>query len=317
MIKIIISSKKKKKILELIYKDAKKEKTGLINVLNNKNNKSWLKRYFRDIYDLLYTNGDVDEEEVKKLLWADRNTMEQYIRQLGKYNKKKSDKLLKRIFRYKNFSNRDVAYKILAQMNIKVCPYCNRQYIVTLKNKKVRPQFDHFFPKSEYPYLALSVFNLVPCCSVCNMAKSALDTYTEPILYPFSEEFGFDILFTTVKWKNVSLSQYTRGLTDKFDVDIVNPNGMLVAKVDKQIQKLHLKDLYNEHKDYIQEIFKHHYIYTDKRLKELCNTFPELFKSIDDTRNFVYMIEIEKENWGKRSLAKLTSDIIRELDSES
>lgn len=53
----------------------------------------------------------------------------------------------------------------------------------------------------------MSIFNLILSCSICNQAKSTLDTYKEPILYPFEEEFGDDI-------------KYLHGMTDDFDMQI-------------------------------------------------------------------------------------------------
>ena len=32
----------------------------------------------------------------------------------------------------------------------------------------MRPQFDHWFPKKKYPLLAISFYNLIPCCTYCN-----------------------------------------------------------------------------------------------------------------------------------------------------
>lgn len=32
-------------------------------------------------------------------------------------------------------------------------------------------QFNHFYDKGTYPYLALSFYNLIPSCSTCNSSK--------------------------------------------------------------------------------------------------------------------------------------------------
>jgi len=310
-IKIVRSSKQE--ILDMVYTDAKDADTGLLSVLSVKKNKNWLQKNYPELHNLFYSKGKVNECEVKKLLGADRATLQCYIAKLGKYDKVKSDELQKRIFRYKNFSGRNVAYEILKKMNMQVCPYCNRHYIVTLKNNKVRPQFDHYYPKSDYPYLALSVFNLIPCCSICNMAKTDLDTSATPILYPYDEEFGYEIRFTIKEKDETSLFQYASGRSDEFDVGIINPNNVLLAESKLQIEKLHLIELYNEHKDYVKDILRHHYVYTDKRIKELYNSFPDLFKSTDDVRNSMHMSYLQKEDWGKRPLAKLTCDILDDI----
>mgnify|MGYP000006537395 CR=1 FL=1 len=65
-----------------------------------------------------------------------------------------------------------ILHLVLNSLNLSVCPYCNRQYIFgTDNNRKVGAQFDHFYSKSKYPYLALSFYNLIPCCPTCNKAK--------------------------------------------------------------------------------------------------------------------------------------------------
>lgn len=69
-------------------------------------------------------------------------------------------------------SKEPVAYWLQNQLGVKVCPYCNRMYATTLYGKRrTRPDFDHFYPQSRYPYLTVSLFNLIPSCNVCNKAK--------------------------------------------------------------------------------------------------------------------------------------------------
>lgn len=84
-----------------------------------------------------------------------------------------------KIFKYKQLNiiengfSEPLAYWLQRQLGVKVCPYCNRMYTTTLYGKKrIRPDFDHFYPQSIYPYLAVSLFNLIPSCSICNKAKS-------------------------------------------------------------------------------------------------------------------------------------------------
>lgn len=35
----------------------------------------------------------------------------------------------------------------------------------------IRPQIDHFFPQSRFPMFALSFYNMIPACQVCNKIK--------------------------------------------------------------------------------------------------------------------------------------------------
>ena len=56
-------------------------------------------------------------------------------------------------------------------LKLRICPYCGRSFIYAVEEngKTVKPQIDHFLPKSKYPFLALSYFNLIPVCQTCNM----------------------------------------------------------------------------------------------------------------------------------------------------
>ena len=67
-----------------------------------------------------------------------------------------------------------------------VCPYCNRSFINNRGDRASGRQFDHFFSKDETPYFALSLYNLVPCCSICNHTKSTI----EMEYCPFEQENG-------------------------------------------------------------------------------------------------------------------------------
>ena len=65
---------------------------------------------------------------------------------------------------------------------IRICPYCNAETVYAYKvgagigrNAKglgrfriLKSSFDHYFPKARYPFLAISLYNLIPSCTRCN-----------------------------------------------------------------------------------------------------------------------------------------------------
>ena len=66
------------------------------------------------------------------------------------------------IFNYRDFTTKNEkydAYHLAKKLDIPTCPYCNRMYTKTVMGeageKIIRPEFDHWFPKSQYPLLAL------------------------------------------------------------------------------------------------------------------------------------------------------------------
>ena len=318
MIKINIDEISKKEIEKTLWEDAASSATGLIKVLNTSEAKCILKNNYKKIYDELYdpSTGDLNVAEVKKLLLADRQELKEYIRRFGDYSseKKLSDELLEKIFRYDTYSNRMAAIKILKKMKVTVCSYCNRQYIFTLSNGKVRPQFDHYYPKSRYPYLALSLYNMIPSCSICNMAKSSLDTLKEPILYPFEEEMGREVKFEIKRKKNGNFVRMLQGISSEFVINVNASSSKNRLEIQNQMEKMHLNSLYNEHKDYVMDIIKSKYVNSSERVNELLMLFPTLFDSYEDVKSLLYMTNIQKESWGNRPLAKLTYDIDWQLE---
>lgn len=62
---------------------------------------------------------------------------------------------------------------LIRENNLRFCPYCNAETIFMLKGltnskgESLSP-FDHFYPKAAFPYLGVSLCNLIPCCAHCN-----------------------------------------------------------------------------------------------------------------------------------------------------
>lgn len=68
--------------------------------------------------------------------------------------------------------------EFIKTLNLRVCPYCGDTYIYPSKKNKdgkisiVKPQLDHFLPKSKYPFFAMSFYNLIPSCTPCNLSPN-------------------------------------------------------------------------------------------------------------------------------------------------
>lgn len=64
---------------------------------------------------------------------------------------------------YENYRESKLV-ELSRMLNIKVCPYCNHNFtlyidIIGKTNMKWLFQFDHFYDKSDYPYLCMSLYN--------------------------------------------------------------------------------------------------------------------------------------------------------------
>jgi hypothetical protein len=191
------------------------------------------------------------------------------------------------------------------KLNVNVCPYCNQNYTFTVSNN--RPQIDHFYCQENYPYLALSFFNLIPSCPVCNHIKKIADLE----INPHKDEFGEDCKFQIDKIEQCVLSKnYDNWLLEFTPHD---------KKYDDNIEKLKLIDFYNGcnghcgHKDYVSEIVFKAQAYSNLYYETLIDTFKNQGLSGTEMNLLIFGNYIESENMNKRPLSKLTKDILEQL----
>lgn len=105
---------------------------------------------------------------------------------------------LQDIFDFSDFSKKSdkpwTAYQLCLQAKYKVCCYCHMVETGTcLPDENVkgyRPPIDHYYAKSEYPFLALTLSNFIPCCEKCNgsQMKHVVDFAKDIHLNPFVDE---------------------------------------------------------------------------------------------------------------------------------
>jgi hypothetical protein len=238
---------------------------------------------------------------------------------LAEYLKKSYDKI-----------DSELRKKIIDSKNISVCPYCNRNYIsstykflqcnicnqellVIDGTEKECPgckqeikgltkvvntaQLDHFFPKDSYPLFAVSFYNLIPSCYSCNHVKLNKDLKHSP----YDSSFPFD----DVKFTYIPKS------TDKIEIKIDSCNPDFI----NGIRILGIEELYQSHIDVVNELIwkKEVYIksYRDGLSRILNQTNFELSKA--EVNRFITGHYTDKENYGKRPLSKMVTDISKEI----
>lgn len=294
-----------------------------------------------ELYEYLYETDDksispanvppMKKEHIRRLLTVPMNDLDNDLKKIGQidgetiktinkdtYRRTKSDELQDFVFRYESFSKRDQTFQLLKDMDVNVCPYCNRIYTVTLTEKghRSRPQFDHYLSKSKYPYFAISLLNLIPCCGLCNQAKSNKE---DQILYPYFEEMGTDVMFRTKAENGLTYLTGCPSAEDEFSIELEETDSItpeLLEKVQKSKDVFHLTQLYNEHKDYVLYLYRKRYMFSDEYLQMICDSFPEIAGKFDELKGLLYLMDLEKEQWGRRPLAKLTHDIDLQITEE-
>ncbi|WP_226602989.1 hypothetical protein [Bacillus cereus] len=230
-------------------------------------------------------------------------------------------------------------YQLVMGLALNVCPYCNRQYISAYysKNGKTRGDLDHFFPKKKYPYLALSFYNLIPSCKVCNSSlKNDKDfTYVKNV-HPYEEGFEDKYLFTIKArekemGKLKSRTDITRmeSLGKEYDLDFLYGNSKefdiafkegptaseeFIRKAECNAEIFKLRELYSIHKDCIQDLIKKSIIYNESRMNSLMEEFGgKLFDSEEEILNLVLGAYVQVDIMDKRPFSKFIRDISREL----
>lgn len=110
---------------------------------------------------------------------------------------------LQKIFDYDSFSKKSkkpwTAFDLCNLAKYKVCCYCHMVSTDTAlpdeNGKGYRPPLDHYYIKSDYPFLALTLSNLIPCCEKCNGSQMkhsvnfAVNPHLNPLLDAESIEF--------------------------------------------------------------------------------------------------------------------------------
>lgn len=215
---------------------------------------------------------------------------------------------LNRIFNYENsFSVKTTkysTYNLAETLDISACTYCNRIYTKTVitPEKITRPEFDHWFPKGKYPLLALSFFNLIPSCHICNSsAKGDTDFSLITHIHPYVD-----------KKINMQFSyKYDKGLSNhkfklKFDGD--NDN-----KAKTTAKEFKLEEIYETHEDELKDLLRIKNIYSDTYLEKL-NGLLGSTVSYDEIYRLAFGTYIEESKFDKRPLSRMKRDILKELD---
>lgn len=222
-----------------------------------------------------------------------------------------------------DFSGEEISYGrwLTKMLNVKVCPYCNHNYIFTINSndQKVysRPQFDHFYPKKKYPLFALSLYNLIPACAVCNNIKGEHEISFHPYREDCSETVTFHISSNDGKKieKNANISKWITE-TSKLKIDFEHSfDGKAITDKDEKtnfVKRLGINKVFEEHTDYVDEIIGKIYGYNNDYYTALCNDFPGLGKSPEQIDLIIWNAYLQDN--GKRPMSKLTTDILKQFD---
>lgn len=230
-----------------------------------------------------------------------------YLNKFTYINKTSNDyKILYNIFVDHSYKGDLDKLRFTNRIKVDTCCYCNRNYIFTsTRNKKIKPEIDHFYPKEIYPILGVTYFNLIPTCETCNgqACKHNKDPFSERLINPYLLK-NDDFLFGH-RIKNISI---INPLIGKSDLEIY-------FKTAKQshLDIFNLRDLYELHYDHGLELVVKKRIKYSKKYRDYLNSYKGLsFNKTEIDRIILGNYSLEKEQH-KRPLSKLYQDLGKEL----
>lgn len=209
------------------------------------------------------------------------------------------------VYDHEDFNKLD----FIKRIDLDTCAYCNRNYVYYLSGmeaKPIKPQIDHFYPKTKYPYLGVSFYNLIPSCSTCNgfEAKGELCPIELGLVSPY-ELTDFDQFKFTYKVHKIDV---LRPLSGKHHIDV-----QLQHKIDSHNVVFRLEKLYQQHSDHVLElIIKSKSKYAPAYRRYLQNYTSLKFDDFEIDRLILGNYS-GRHQVHKRPLAKLYQDIGREL----
>lgn len=261
-------------------------------------------------------DGDIDVEAIIK---ADYKTCCVYKKKLENITDEKRKKL-SHYFGYSQWIDKNNekdwnAYKYMQRLHVNVCPYCNKNEIDYSDNADdlsiPRSPFDHFFPKDKNPHLSCSLYNLIPCCHTCNLAKSNKATDNKDIIYPYEEEFGENGEFVLVD--NKIGTKYKKGafrnlIIDNSTVELDIKDSGLKERIIKANEIFDLEKRYSQKKDVIGNLIDKIYAFPD--ILCLMNSL-NLFE--DEKKSLLLFFELPRDDNTIYTYQKFKKDILKQL----
>lgn len=197
-------------------------------------------------------------------------------------------------------------YHFVLSEKLRVCPYCNRQYITPLYkdsnngNIKVRADLDHFFPKKQYPYFSMSLYNLVPSCKFCNSSFKGTKEFNIDDIHPYEENFGdyFKFYLDTIKEKG------------KLKITVEKEDN---SRMNNYFEIFPIEDLYQYHENQAFELVDKRIIYSDSYINELYEKNKDIFCSEEHIKSLIIGYIPDKKNLNDEVLGKFRRDICQQL----
>lgn len=204
---------------------------------------------------------------------------------------------------------------IYRKLELKTCVYCNANYTISDADGEGYYDLDHWKPKTFYPFLCISFFNLQPSCPSCNRRKSASDT---PFFGLWDDTGRRDLDVLKFHLEERSLVNYLVFLKRemlKVKLEATDSRNQIQKAIrDNTEQRLHIETRYVEHNDYTEEVVWKSKIYNASMIQSFRDSrFGTLVPKQADLERFVLGTYTDPEDIHKRPLTRLAIDVAKQL----
>lgn len=245
-------------------------------------------------------------ESIKLAILRIVNTDDLFIKTSNGIKQTEFGKLLsEKLFNYSAYRQSNFCIEVYNQLNLCTCPYCNDNRVKIVKNQNSSKEtayfdLDHFYPKSQNPFFALSFFNLIPSCKICNSTlkgdkEFSILTHIHPYHESFNELYKFE----------VSTQALSSCIVEELKIE-----KKIEKNNDQTLIDFNIKNRYNDrYNDRVTEI------------ESLIRTYKNYYKtsSPEELQNFIFgslRVPKDKNNILKRINGKLLRDIALQIDKE-
>lgn len=279
------------------------------------------RKYLKKIIDEYDEIISADPTKIEKLK-IEFNSFDDglILNQFVPYKKIRFHEAIVNVMRYDALRNTEFN-SFLNVAGIRSCIYCNAQSTLVIdynyyskktqrkvKDSKARLELDHFYPKSLYPYLCTSFYNLYPVCGNCNRAKSKseinFELYTRTANKSDVFKFWIDdesVLDYWLSLKNEDLKVFFQTVDGDFE---------FLSEYNKIFG---IQGIYDTQKDIAEELVHKAKVYSNAYKENLIDNFRELFPDKSLINRLIVGTYVNSEEIHKRPMTKYMQDIAKDL----
>ena len=198
------------------------------------------------------------------------------------------------------------------KLDVFTCPYCNENFIYYFNYRggtsTIRRTFDwdHIYSQTDYPFLAISFFNLVPCCKVCNQLK------LDQNLKYFNPHIDVDINSVYFFHLNPTGAGF---ITDnrKIQLQIIYKKVNFKNEIKITADVVGLLSRMQCHKEIIKDVLNKQRMYPNPYLQSVAGQMAPLYAGVQPAqlKRTLYGTHFNHQDYFKRPFSKLTDDILK------